>query len=241
MIPTPAGHALAGPARRIMRECDQSTEVAAGPTRRVAGGLEVAALSTAVSGPFATLVASWLADTPDAVLHVHDLAREDDVVDALSSGSVEIVCTRLPLATSLENAYRVISLGRGDLHVAVPPRRRPHRPTGSSTSRISPPCRWSWSRLVAGPSLNARPPDDPSPVAAVVEQREARTAFMLAGIGSTLVGGSLVGEVRERGAHVRRLEPRFRQELGLVFAADQLSPVARSFVDAAVEYVSRRS
>ncbi|MCT7293643.1 LysR family transcriptional regulator (plasmid) [Rhodococcus pyridinivorans] len=240
MIPTPAGHALAGPARRIMRECDQSTEVAAGPTRRVAGGLEVAALSTAVSGPFATLVASWLADTPDAVLHVHDLAREDDVVDALSSGSVEIVCTRLPLATSLENAYRVISLGRGDLHVAVPP-----------TSTAPPDRVLNFQDLAAMPMVLVPPgrrseferttARRPLPVAAVVEQREARTAFMLAGIGSTLVGGSLVGEVRERGAHVRRLEPRFRQELGLVFAADQLSPVARSFVDAAVEYVSRRS
>ncbi|MGV9861801.1 LysR substrate-binding domain-containing protein [Rhodococcus koreensis] len=240
MVPTPAGYALVGPARRIMRECDQSTEVFVGSSRGVAGGLEIAALSTAVSGPFAQLVASWLTARPGAVLHVHDLVREDDVADALSSGSVEIVCTRMPIATSLDDPYRVISLGRGDLFVAVPP-----------TSAAPPDRVLDYQDLAAVPMILVPPGrrsefermtvQRPLPVAAVVEQREARTAFMFEGIGGTLVGGGLVGEVLERGAHVRRLEPRFRQELGLVFADGQLSPVARSFIDAAVEYVGRRS
>ncbi|MEV0109509.1 LysR family transcriptional regulator [Nocardia sp. NPDC050799] len=238
MFPTPAGHALVGPARRIVRECDQSIEAAADPGRRVSGRLEIAALSTAVSGPLAELIAKWLTDTTGAGVHVHDLAREEAVVEALTGGSIEIVCTRVPLAVPPAGALRVLPLGPGDLHVAFPP------------GAAAPPDRvLDLDDLAAVPMVLVPPgrrsdferetARQPLEVAAVVEQREARTSLMLGGVGATIVGPALARTARAGGAHVRRLAPRFREEMGLVFDPDQLSSVARSFVDTAVEYVGR--
>ena len=67
-------------------------------------------------------------------------------------------------------------------------------------------------------------------VAAVVEQREARVAAMIAGAGATFVGDRAARTPTVHGAVVRPVVPRFRQSLGLVFDPAGLSPAARAFV-----------
>ena len=238
MFPTPAGHALVGPARRIVRECEQSLEIAADPDRGISGNLEIAALAPAVSATFTNLLASWLCAVPGGGVHVHDLAAEDEVSTVLGAGSAEIVLTRLPLALPVPDTCRVLSLGSEDLHVAFPPE------SSGPPERIL-----DLDDLDAVPMVLVPPGRRsmfeqestyrPLSTAAVVEQREARTSLMLAGAGATLVGPALARRVRAGGAHVRRLPDRFRQDVGLVFEPGRLSPIAGSFVDFAAEHLGR--
>ena len=75
----------------------------------------------------------------------------------------------------------------------------------------------------------------PLSAAVVADQREARTALMLAGVGATIVGPRLAVDAAAAGAHVRPLDPPFTQSVGLVFDPARLSPLGREFVAAAGE------
>jgi hypothetical protein len=71
----------------------------------------------------------------------------------------------------------------------------------------------------------------PLAVAAVADQREARTAMMLAGVGPTIVGPEHAAQASAAGSAVRPLEPSFSQVVVALFDPAALSPVARSFVE----------
>nr|BFE38340.1 LysR family transcriptional regulator [Actinomadura rugatobispora] len=233
MSPTPAGHALVGPARRILRDCEQAGETLAAAGR--GGRLELAALSTVVSGPFSSLVSAWLGAAPGRAVRVHDLAREDAVAEVLTGGTAEIVCTRLPLSPPVDGALTVLPIGSWEWRVAFPPRSGAV-PEGAVTMRelsavptvlVAPGRNSALERATARTPLSA---------AVVADQREARTSLMLAGVGATIVGPRLAVDAAAAGAHVRPLDPPFTQSVGLVFDPVRLSPVARGFVAAAGEF-----
>ncbi|WP_122817798.1 LysR family transcriptional regulator [Nocardioides pantholopis] len=235
MTPTPAGRALVGSARRILRDCDQAAELLSSTGQR--GRLELAALSTVVSGPLSDQVARWLDSAPGRTVQVHDLAREESAVEVLLNGTAEVVCTRLPLAVPTDERLEQIEIGAWGWQVAFPPGTEP--PTQESAQESV-----SMGELAGVPMLLVAPgrhsaleratTRTPLTVAVVADQREARTSLMLAGVGATIVGPRLAAEARDAGAPVRDLSPSYDQRVGLVYDAEALSPLARSFVDAAL-------
>lgn len=228
MTPTPAGHALVGPARRILRDAGQAAETIR-PADQV-GRLELAALATVVTGPFTDLVARWLGAAPGRAVRVHDLHREEDAVDLLLNGTAEVVCTRLPFSVPAGEQLTAVPLGAWEWQVAFPPD-SPDAPSGPVSMPdlaevpmvlVAPGRRSALERATARTRLAT---------AVVADQREARTALMLAGVGATIVGPTLAADAESAGATVRPIEPSFRQEIGLVYDGATLSPLARSFVE----------
>lgn len=239
MTPTPAGRALVGSARRILRDCDQAAELLSSTGQ--SGRLELAALSTVVSGPLSDLVARWLDGAPGRTVQVHDLAREESAVELLLNGTAEVVCTRLPLAVPTDERLEQIEIGAWGWQVAFPPGTEP---PAQESARTSAQDSVSMGELAGVPMLLVAPgrhsaleratTRTPLTVAVVADQREARTSLMLAGVGATIVGPRLAAEARAAGAPVRNLAPSYDQRVGLVYDAEALSPLARSFVDAAL-------
>jgi DNA-binding transcriptional LysR family regulator len=227
MSPTPAGHALVGPARRVVRDCSQAAETVAPVGAH--GRLELAALSTVVAGPFAQRVAAWLDGAHGRSVRVHDVAREEDAVDLLLGGTVEVVCTRLPLPVPPEADLTVMEIGRWEWQVAFPPG-WPSVPDGALTvGDMS-----SIPMVLVGAGgrseLERATHRTRLHTAAVAEQREARTSMMLAGIGATIVSPTVATDAESAGSAVRRMAPTFEQSVGLLFHEATLSPLARSFV-----------
>ncbi|MBE1536815.1 LysR family transcriptional regulator [Actinomadura algeriensis] len=230
MSPTPAGHALVGPARRILRDCGQAGETLAAARR--GGQLELAALSTVVSGPFSSLVSTWLGAAPGRAVRVRDLDREDAVAEVLIGGTAEIVCTRLPVSPPVDGALTVLPIGSWGWRVAFPPNSETV-PEGAVTMRELSAVPTVLVAAGRNSSLERATARTPLSAAVVADQREARTSLMLAGVGATIVGPRLAVDAAAAGAHVRPLDPPFTQSVGLVFDPARLSPVARGFIAAA--------
>ena len=232
MTPTPAGHALVGPARRILRGCEQAGELSA--ARGQTGRLELAALSTVVAGPFSALVASWLGAAPGRAVRVHDLPREDAVAEVLAAGTAEVVCTRLPVSPPVDGALSVVPVGSWTWRVAFPPG-SDDVPDGAVTMRELASVPTVLVAAGGSSALERAAARTPLSAAVVADQREARTSLMLAGVGATIVGPRLAADAEAAGARVRPLDPPFTQSVGLVYDPVRLSPLARGFVEAAAQ------
>jgi DNA-binding transcriptional LysR family regulator len=235
-----AGHALVGPARRILRGAAEAKDCVR-PDPAAGGRLDIAALATTVNSPFPDLLSACLREFPDITLHLRDLPDEQQTADLLADGQSEIVCTKLPFARTpaqqvLAARLTTLEIGTYDLQVAFPPGAS-GIPEGTVDLAELPDL-----PMVLVPPANGLYPDLEEElaqgqrrmtVAAVVEQREARMAVMLAGAGATFVGDRPARAAAALGAQVRPVVPLFRQTVGLVFDHERLSPAARTFISLA--------
>jgi LysR substrate binding domain len=156
----------------------------------------------------------------------------------------EIVLTHLPFDQSLyrddgDRVLDALEIGAQEYWIAYPP---------GAAAPASDPLPWDEidTPMVAVPVggshateiLRMLPPAQRvRPPAAILQNREARLAFMLAGVGATWIERSMAGIARERGAQVRALTPALTAPYGLVFERDGLSPAAAAFVDLARTHV----
>jgi len=235
MALTSAGHALLGPARRIVREAAEARELFLSDAE-IRGRLDVAALATAINGPLSELLSAFLAEFSAVTVNVRDLAREELAVEVLADGHSEIVCTRLPFEPGAKrDDLATLDIGGYDVVMAFPPGTpAPEGPVDLSAAPEVP--------MVLVPATTGTYPELEealglgqlrlAPVA-MVEQRETRTAFMLVGVGATFLGGGAARNAGRAGAQLRPLTRPFRQRVGLVYDPARLSPVARAFIELA--------
>src|SRR5690606_37374543 len=181
MALTSAGHALLGPARRIVREAAEARELFLSDAE-IRGRLDVAALATAINGPLSELLSAFLAEFSAVTVNVRDLAREEVAVEVLADGHSEIVCTRLPFEPGAKrDDLATLDIGGYDVVMAFPPGTpAPEGPVDLSAAPevpmvLVPATTGTYPELEEALGLGQR---RLAPVA-MVEQRETRTAFML--------------------------------------------------------------
>ncbi|TDC97613.1 LysR family transcriptional regulator [Actinomadura sp. 7K507] len=237
VVLTSAGHALVGPARRILRDVVTAEGVFADATGRPRGRLDIAATPVFSADPLPRFVAAFRRAYPGVSVRIGDLPDESAVASLLRDGHCEIVVCHLPLpdAPGLLGAdgLDVLELGVQEWWLAFPPgwpvppddplplSALPDLPMvivprgGSQVGEIE--------QAITAAGRSAR-------VAAVVQSREARLPFVLAGVGGTFLERSLAEASRARGAVVRAVEPRISRPYGLVYDGAALSPAGRAFV-----------
>ncbi|MBE2998279.1 LysR family transcriptional regulator [Nocardiopsis sp. HNM0947] len=240
MVPTSAGHALASPARQVLRGVTAAGHAALGVAGRVRGTLELAALPS-MAGPALTgLIARFCEHHPCVDVAIDDVPDEAGIVPLLRSGSSELVVTHLPAQLSLdpdggERPLETLELGRQQYCIALPPDRAelvPDRdPLGWHELPDVPQVIVPGGGSHAGEIVRAmaRAGRNPAPVA-VVEQREARLSFVLAGVGASFVERGQAQHARERGAIVRSLDPPLSRAFGLVYDPRTVSEAGAAFV-----------
>ena len=149
----------------------------------------------------------------------------------MRDGRCEIVVCHLPVADP--GTLRVTTLGAHEYWVVYP--------AGSDLPDADP---LPLSALPDIP-LVAVPRDGPQvgrfettiaaagrriPPAAIVQHREARLAFVEAGLGGTFLERAAAETARRRGMVVRATDPAFRLEYGLLYDESALSPAGRALV-----------
>nr|WP_222132090.1 LysR family transcriptional regulator [Pseudonocardia sp. C8] len=239
MVPTSAGQALVGPARRILRGIVAAEGAVRDREGQLRGRLDIFAIPALAVGRLPALVAEYRRRYPKVPISIGKLSDEASIAALLRSGRCEIVVTHLPLVDTRpghpadDQDLGVLELGAQEYWMAFPadhtiPDHDPIRwdeipddplvvvpPGGSHVGEIE--------RTMAAAG-RIRPP------AAVLHNREARLAFALAGVGGTFIERSLAGEARAQGAQVRAFTPPLSRPYGLVFDHDGLSPAAAAFV-----------
>lgn len=244
MLPTSAGRALVGPARRTLRGVSAAVDAAHEEDDELRGRLEIHTLAALGIGVLPALLAEYRRRFPRVTVHLGQLTDETRTRSLLSSGRCELVMTQLPFdaeypRTPDQRPLATLELGRQEFWIALPPDAEApdHDPI-------------SWSEIPEDPFVVVPPGDQhttqlaqqlathgvtPRP-AVILRNREARMSFVLAGVGGAFLERSLSGLARSRGARVRAIDPPLLRAFGLVFEPTGLSPTAAAFVALAREH-----
>lgn len=248
MVPTSAGHALVAPARTILRDIATAASSVPDSDGYLHGRVDLRAHPSVASGMLARVVAEFHRLQPRAKVTVAPMYDEGRAARLLRDAVCEVVVAHLPLeddaltrgADLPIDTLETLELGTQVYDLALPPS------TGDSATGT---LRWDAldEPLVVVPQGGAHveqiframtPGQQERSPAVVLQNREARLAFTLAGVGPTWIEQSLTASALERGARVRVMEPALPARYGLAYLTGALSPAARAFVEVAATLVA---
>lgn len=249
MVPTSAGFAFVGQARKIVRDMATAEGAVADSEGHLQGQLEIRSHPAVSTGVLPQLIAEFCARHPRVRVSLAPLYDEKKVAPLLRDADCEIAVSHLPVpdgygphaaAAELRGGpLATIELGTQEYWLALPPDdTKP--PVGTM--------RWeeiagnlvvvSHSAAHATEMFAAMSAEQKARrPAVVIQNREARLAFVVAGVAPTWIEQSLVDLALERGVRVRRMDPPLPAPFGLVFDPDNLSAVASAFVEFAAHRV----
>ncbi|GAB3387185.1 LysR family transcriptional regulator [Amycolatopsis echigonensis] len=237
MVPTSAGHALVGPARTILRDMATAAGSVPDAEGRLNGRVDIRAHPAVASGALPLIVAEFHRRHPQVRVTLATMYDESRVDELLHNAVCEVVVAHLPVACRAAESLTTLALGTQEYDLVLPP--------GEDSPQVG---SLAWEDLDAAmivvpqgtahaqrmyeamsPGQRARRP------AVVVQNREARLAFALAGAGPTWVERSLRDTALQHGARVREMVPALPARYGLVYHDESLSPPARAFLNVAAE------
>ncbi len=226
-VPTPAGEALLGPARRALRDVETAEAAVRAVTGLVAGRLDVAALPTLAADPVADLVGRFRRAHPGVTVRLGAPTDLEALAGDVRTGTAELGITE---AGAANRGLTEIPMHDQELLAVSPPggttRAVRIRELAGVPLVLTPP--GSSLRDVVGGAL--RDADVVATVAVETEQRDALIPLVLAGAGTTFLPAQLARAAARLGATVRPTVPRLRRSIVLVHRPDSVGPAAQRFI-----------
>jgi LysR family carnitine catabolism transcriptional activator len=229
---TPAGEAVVGPARQVLRDL-RVLEDSVGAVIGLEGGrLDVVALPTLAADPLADIVGAFRRAHPRVVVAVHEAETAAGVAAQVRDGRAEVGLTELPVpgdgldAETLATQPLVLILPPGDGRVAVTVEMLADLPLVVTQSGTSVRSLLEVALLAIG--------RDPL-VAVETESREALVPLVLAGAGAAVVPLGMSEVAARQGATVASIRPPLDRAIGVVTREGARSPGARAFLALARE------
>ena len=229
LVLTPAGEALVGPARQVLRDVEigqAAVEAVAGLER---GRLDLGALPTLAIDPVAPLVGAFRLAHPGIAIALADPADAAALDDLVATGGCEIGVTVDQAAAPNLVTH---TLGTQDLLAVLPPG-SPVPRRGLSIGALA---RFPLVTAPAGTSTRTQLEDAfaaagvTPEIAVVASQREAILPLVLAGAGATLYPRTLAEQAARLGAVVATLRPQLTRPVFLLHRVGPLSPAAAAFL-----------
>jgi DNA-binding transcriptional LysR family regulator len=233
LVLTPAGEALVGPARQVVRDLDVARRAVTDVAGLTAGRLDIVVLPTLAVEPAATLLGAFRQQHPGVAVRLVDADGTPDALARVLDGRAELVLSDAESGEGLvfhalgTQAYRaVFPPGEGP-----PNRKRIPVKALAGLPMVTTPEGTSTRRLLE----RAHELAGVEPVIAVeVGPREAILPLVLAGAGATLVPAPLADEAEQAGADVRDIVPALTRAVTLAHRDAPLSPAADAFVALAI-------
>lgn len=229
VVPTPAGEALVGPARQVLRDVaigQAAVEAVAGLER---GRLDLGALPTLAIDPVAPLVGAFRLAHPGVTIALADPADAAALDELVATGGCEIGVT---VDRAIAPNLITHTLGTQDLLAVLPPG-TPVPRRGLSIGALA---RFPLVTAPAGTSTRTQLEEAfaaagvTPEIAVVASQREAILPLVLAGAGATLYPRALAEQAARLGAVVAPLRPHLTRPVFLLHRVGPLSPAAAAFL-----------
>ena len=230
LVLSPAGEALVGPARTILREVESAENTVRDVGAMRGGRIDIASLSDLSSDPLSVWVAKFRRQYPDVRFHIEDRDETADIVSLVRSGACELGVLALPLPTEDLVGEELIDQ---QLVLVCPPgtdARWPDPVPIESLTRVP---------FVMGEKgtatrdfidrslrLHGVEPD----VAVEVRQRGAVLPIVLAGGGVSIVALRSGLDAMLRGGVVRELSPRLTRRMGVVRRPGRMTQASTEFL-----------
>jgi LysR family transcriptional regulator, carnitine catabolism transcriptional activator len=228
VVLTPAGEALVGPARQVLRDVETGQAAVAAVAGLERGRLDLGTLPTLAIDPVAPLIGAFRVAHPGVTIALADPADTVALDDLVASGACEIgVAVAAPTTANFETH----ALGTQDLLAVLPPGTPAARNlTIAALARFplvtAPAGTATRSQLEEAFAASGVTPD----IAVVASQREAILPLVLAGAGATLYPRALAEQAARLGATVAPLRPHLTRTVFLFHRAGPLSPAAAAFL-----------
>lgn len=231
---TPAGEALVGPARQVLRDLATIDAVVADVRGLRAGRLDLVALPTLAVEPLAGLLGRFRHLHPQVTVRVAEPEDLRDLTTLVQNGDAELGLTELP---PHDPTLRSRPMGRQEILAVRPPGTRRGRARRlavgdlAGVPLVTTPPGTSTRELVQHALVRA----GIEPVVAVeVGHREALLPLVLAGAGTSFMPRPLARQAARRGAVVLPLDPPIVRQIGLIHRPGPLAPAAYAFLALAV-------
>lgn len=238
LVLAPAGEALVGPARAILRQVEYAENLVRDVGALRSGRIDIAALSDLSSDPLSVWVAKFRHEYPNIRFHIQERDETADVVALVRSGACELGIVSRPVATENLTAEVLI-----DQHFVLvgPPGTEARWPNPTPTSTLS-----GVPFVLGEPGTETRDFIESSlrqagvepDVAVRVQQRGTVLPVVLAGGGSTIVTLRTALDAAQRGGVVRQLVPPLTRPLGVLYRTSRLTAAASGFLECARASVS---
>jgi DNA-binding transcriptional LysR family regulator len=232
VVPTAAGDALVGPARRAIRELENARDAVGAVTGLRAGHLDLASLPTLAADPLAALVGHFRRDHPAVTVRLSAPAGPDELADAIRAGSAEIGVTE----SGAHNQGLVeIAIATQGLVLVTPP------DSGGPDAPVPLAALASVPLVLTAPGTSLRRNVEEGLAAAGVRptlavesaQRDALVTLVAKGAGASLLPPSLADAAVALGAIVRATEPVLTREVAIVHRGTPPSPAGDRFLELA--------
>lgn len=230
LVLSPAGEALVGPARAILREVGSAENAVRDVGAMRGGRIDIASLSDLSSDPLSVWVAKFRHQYPDIRFHIEERDETADVVSLVKSGACELGVLSLPLPTEDLVGEELIDQ---QLVLVCPPGTEKQWPDPVPIARLSGVPfvmgeRGTATRDFIERSLRGHgvEPD----VAVEVRQRGAVLPIVLAGGGVSIVALRSGLDAMLRGGVVRELSPQLTRRMGVVHRPGRVTEASAEFL-----------
>ncbi|GAA4480527.1 LysR substrate-binding domain-containing protein [Rhodococcus olei] len=230
LVLAPAGEALVGPARAILRDVASAASAVRDVGAMGGGRIDIASLSDLSSDPLSVWVAKFRRQYPDVRFHIEERDETADVVALVKSGACELGILSLPLPTEELDGEALI-----DQHLVLvcPPGTDARWPDPVPIESLSRAPFVMGERGTATRDfidrtlrLHGVEPD----VAVEVRQRGAVLPIVLAGGGVAIMALRSGLDAMLRGGVVRELSPRLTRPMGVVHRPGRITAASTEFL-----------
>ena len=230
LVLSPAGEALVGPARSILREVESAENAVRDVGAMRGGRIDIASLSDLSSDPLSVWVAKFRRQYPEVRFHIEERDETADIVSLVRSGACELGILALPLPTEDLVGEELI-----DQHLVLvcPPGTDARWPDPVPITALT---RVPFVMGEKGTAtrdfidrslrLHGVEPD----VAVEVRQRGAVLPIVLAGGGVSIVALRSGLDAMLRGGVVRELSPRLTRRMGVVRRPGRMTQASMEFL-----------
>jgi LysR family transcriptional regulator, carnitine catabolism transcriptional activator len=230
LVPSAAGEALIGPARRALRDLAIARASVRAVVDLEVGSLDIATIATLAVDPVVNLAGAFQRRYPGVTIRMHE-RHAAAVGFCVRDGTCELGLTSLPV--TLEDIVSHALADQELVLVATP------ELLGGDSDRPIPLSELDAIPMIASPlgtstrelleaalgSVGAAPR-----IAVQTESREAIVPLVLQGAGATLLPRQLAEVAAQRGATLRAVDPPITRNVVVVRRDGPLSPASRAFL-----------
>ncbi|MBA8824303.1 DNA-binding transcriptional LysR family regulator [Saccharopolyspora lacisalsi] len=230
---TPAGEALAEPARQVLRDLDTAGDSVRQVLGVTGGRLDIVAQTTLAVDPLAALVGQFLRDRPLVSIHISDPELGSDITGSVRAGECEL--GMIDSHSPVREMDSMVLPGR-EIFAVLPPwwssseRARISVAELAALDFVTTP-EGTATREVIEDVVGTR--SAPPRVAVETAHQAMIVPLVLAGAGATLLPRSMAQDAAQQGAVVLPLRPRVVRRGVLFWRSGPLSPAAAEFVELA--------
>lgn len=230
LVLAPAGEALVGPVRSILREVESAESVVRDVGAMRGGRIDIASLSDLSSDPLSVWVAKFRRQYPEVRFHIDERDETADVVSLVRSGACELGILALPLPTESVVGEELIDQ---QLVLVCPPGTEAQWPNPVRIEHLTNVPfvmgeRGTATRDFIDNALRAHgvEPD----IAVEVRQRGAVLPIVLAGGGVSIVALRSGLDALLRGGVVRELSPQLTRRMGVIHRPGRMTQASVQFL-----------